>query len=103
MKPEQIYMELKDLAEKLGITVSEQNLRKTGIHVGSGLCKIKGKNVFIMDKHESIHGKIDILANCLGDMPTEDIYIVPAVRDVLSPASFRRKAGRRERSEHDQG
>jgi len=49
MKPEQIYQELKDLAEKLEITVSEQNLRTAGIKVKSGLCKVKGKNMFIMD------------------------------------------------------
>ena len=36
MKPDNIYQELKDLAEKLNITVAEQNLRKTGIHVNSG-------------------------------------------------------------------
>ena len=30
MKPEQIYQELKDLAEKLGVTVSEQNFRASG-------------------------------------------------------------------------
>ena len=49
MKPEQIYQELKDLAEKLEITVSEQNLRTAGIKVKSGLCKVKGKNLFVMD------------------------------------------------------
>ena len=53
MKPEQIYQELKDLAEKLEITFSEQNLRIAGLKVKSGLCKVKGKNLFIMDKHRS--------------------------------------------------
>ena len=54
MKPEMIYQELKDLAEKLGITVKEENFKKTGIHVKSGLCKIKGEQFFIMDKHKKI-------------------------------------------------
>ena len=84
MKPEQIYNELKDLAEKIGITVSEQNLRKTGISVKSGLCKVKGKPIFIMDKHKSIHKKNDILISFLKKMPHEDIYVVPAVRDLIS-------------------
>lgn len=83
MKPDRIYQELKDLAEKLDITVSEQNLRKTGIHVKSGLCTVKGQKMFIMDKHETIHNKIEILAECLGGIPTEEIYIVPAIRDVI--------------------
>ncbi|MEA3437096.1 MAG: hypothetical protein U9R43_11565 [Thermodesulfobacteriota bacterium] len=84
MKPEQIYQELKDLVEKLGITVSEQNLRKTGIIIKSGICKVKGKQIFIMDKHKSIHKKNVILTSFLKELPHEDIYVVPAVRDLIS-------------------
>jgi len=84
MKPEQIYQELKDLAEKLNITVSEQNLRKTGLNVKSGLCKVKGKQIFIMDKHKSIHKKNKILVSLLKELPHENIYIVPAVRELIS-------------------
>ena len=84
MKPEQIYLELKDIAEKLGITVSEQNLRKTGISVKSGICKVKGKQIFIIDKHKSIHKKNVILTSFLKEIPHEDIYVVPAVRELIS-------------------
>ena len=86
MKPEHIYQELKDLAEKLEITVSEQNLRTAGIagiKVKSGLCKVKGKNLFIMDKHKSIHKKIDTLASQLAKFPHEDLYVMPAIREIL--------------------
>ena len=83
MKPEQIYQELKDLAEKLAVTVSEQNLRTAGIKVKSGLCRVKGKDLFIMDKHHSIHKKIRILAAQLAGMPHEDVYVMPAVREIL--------------------
>ena len=83
MKPENIYQELKDLAEKLEITVSEQNLRTAGIKVKSGLCKVKGKNLFIMDKHKSIHKKIDTLASQLAIFPHEDLYLMPAIREIL--------------------
>ena len=83
MKPDQIYQELKDLAEKLEITVSEQNFRNTGIKVRSGLCKVKGKNIFIMDKHKSIHKKIDALASQLTEFPHEDLYVMPAIREIL--------------------
>ncbi|UCD79763.1 MAG: hypothetical protein JSW26_31000 [Desulfobacterales bacterium] len=83
MKPEQIYQELKDLAEKLEISVSEQNLKTAGIKVKSGLCKVKGKNMFIMDKHKSIHKKIKILASHLATIPCEHVFVIPAVRDLL--------------------
>ena len=84
MKPEQIYQELKDLTEKLGISVSEQNLRKSGISVKSGLCKVKGKQIFVMDKHKSIYKKNAILASLLQELPHENIYVVPAVRELIS-------------------
>ena len=84
MKPEQIYQELKDLTEKLGISVSEQNLRKSGISVKSGLCKLKGKQIFIIDKEKSIYKKNAILTSLLQELPHENIYVVPAVRELIS-------------------
>jgi len=84
MKPEQIYQELKDLAEKLAVTVTEQNLRTAGIKVKSGLCKVKGKDLFVMDKHKSIHKKIKILAAQLAGMSHEGVFVIPAVREVLN-------------------
>ena len=83
MKPAQIYQALKELAEKLQVTVAEQNLRATGVRARSGLCKIKGKYVFVMDKQKPVSKKIDLLAECLSRMPHEDIYILPAVRERL--------------------
>jgi ABC-type enterochelin transport system substrate-binding protein len=86
MKSEQLYQELKDLAERMQITVSEQNLRTSGIKVHSGLCTVKGKQMFIMDKHKSVHKKIRILAEQLATMPMEHLYIIPAVRELLNGA-----------------
>jgi len=87
MTPDQLYQELKDLAERLHITVTEQNLRSTGIKVQSGLCTVKGKKMFIMDKHKSVPKKIRILAAQLAAMPLEHLYIIPAVRELLNKAS----------------
>jgi len=83
MKPDQLYQELIDLAERMHISVSEQNLRTAGIKVQSGLCTVKGKKMFIMDKHKSVHKKIRILAAELARMPLEHLYIIPAVREML--------------------
>ena len=83
MKPEQLYQELKHLAEKLGLCVSEQNFRTTGIHVRSGICKIKNEHHFIIDKHLSLSKKTEVLAECLSQLPHESIYTLPAVRDFL--------------------
>ena len=83
MKPEELYENLKQLAERLEITVSEENLKRSGIKVQSGFCKVRGNMLFIIDKKLKTHKKVDILAEFLSTMPHEKIYIVPAVRDLL--------------------
>ncbi len=83
MKPDQIYQDLKELAEKLDVTVSEQNLRSTGIRVKSGICKVKGKNILIMDNQLPFKDKNEILASCLSKLSHENIFIVPALREFL--------------------
>lgn len=83
MKPDQLYQELQDLAERMQITVSEQNLKVAGIKVRSGLCTVKGQKLFVMDKHKSVQKKIKILAAELALIPHEDMYIIPAVRELL--------------------
>ena len=91
MKPEQIYQELKDLAEKLGVTVSEQNFRTSGIPVKSGFCIVKGAMHCILDKHISFNKKATVLAQALHDLPHEKLYIVPAVREYIQKAGARPK------------
>jgi hypothetical protein len=83
MKPEQIYQELKDLAEKLDVTVSEQSFRASGITVKSGFCLIKGKMHCIIDKNITLHKKTTILARSLFELPHENLFVVPAVRDLI--------------------
>ena len=84
MKPDQIYQSLLELAEKLDIEVSEQNFKPSGIRVTSGLCRIKGKTVYIMDKHKPLKSKVKLLAAELARQPHEDIFIVPVLRDLLA-------------------
>lgn len=83
MKPEQIYEQLKDFAEKLNITVKEKKLDLAGIHVKSGLCKIKGNNIFIMDKKKSVQKKNEMLASCLGKIQHDHVYAVPFIREFI--------------------
>ena len=84
MKPEKIYQELIMLAEKLGIAVSEQNFRQTGVKAQSGLCKVKGQMRLILDKHKSFHDKNEILIESFSKMPHENVYVIPAVRELLN-------------------
>jgi hypothetical protein len=83
LKPEKLYQELKDLAEKLGIVVSEHNFRNTGIHVKSGYCKVKDVDHCIINKHLKLNKKMEVLGECLSLFPHETVYTVPAAREFL--------------------
>jgi hypothetical protein len=86
VKPDKLYQELKDIAEKIGVRVSEQNFRTTGIRVKSGFCVVKDQNCCIIDKHLKLAKKLEVLAECIGENAhetLEGIYIVPAVREYL--------------------
>ena len=84
MTPEQMYQELKDLADKLQVTVSEKSFRNIGIAVSSGFCIVKKENRCIIDKRLKLPRKLELLAECLAGMAHEDVYVVPAVRELLN-------------------
>jgi hypothetical protein len=84
MKSDQLFHEMKLLAEKFDITVTEQNFRKTGISIKSGYCKVKGNKYFYIDKDLPVSKKNEILAEFLSGLEYDNIYIIPAVRDYLS-------------------
>lgn len=83
MKPEILYRELINLAERLGIQVAEQNFRTAGIRVQSGFCKVQNQDLFLIDKHLKLSKKIEVLVDFLGELPIDEIFVVPAVRDYL--------------------
>jgi hypothetical protein len=90
MKPEKLYHELKDLAERIGMRVSEQNFRiTTGIRVKSGFCIVKDQECCIIDKHLRLSKKSEVLAECIHEKLTasndsiETVFMVPAVREYI--------------------
>jgi hypothetical protein len=62
--------------------------------VKSGFCLIKGKMHCIIDKNITLHNKTSILAQSLFELPHENLFVVPAVRDLIQ------KSGRKDNSGH---
>ena len=97
MKAETLYRELRILAEKLNIDVSEQNFKIAGVHVKSGFCRVKGKDMFLIDKHKPVSKRVAILSEFLAEQAYEHVYVVPAVREHLEryrPARPEKPEGR---------
>ena len=88
MKDEQLYQELKNLAEKLEVTVAEHSFKNAGVAVKSGFCVVKSKKHCIIDRNARLKVKIDVLAELLARIPHEHIFVVPAVRDLLDSLSI---------------
>ena len=83
MKPEQLYQDMKAAAEKLGVTVAEKSFKNVGIRVESGLCTVRGKRLYILDRNKTLHEKIALLGGCLAEMQSDHIYMVPFMREYL--------------------
>lgn len=83
MNADRLFQELKDLSERLGVEVSEQNFRATGIKARSGFCVVKGKSMYLIDKNKKLARRIQILSEFLGSRITEDVFMVPALREHL--------------------
>ncbi|NNG00732.1 MAG: hypothetical protein HKM93_15205 [Desulfobacteraceae bacterium] len=98
MKAEEIYRELKKVAERLEVTVSEQNFRSTGIKAKSGYCLVRNEQHCYIDKHLRIHRKVEVLAECIGQLPYENVFVIPAVREIIDRYVAKEKKKRRQES-----
>ena len=84
MKVDQLFGELKLLAEKLGVEVSEQNFRTTGIAVRSGFCKVKDRDLFLIDKHLKKTKKVEVLAEHLAQLSLATISVSSDLKTYLA-------------------
>ena len=83
LNSEQLYERLENLAQQLGISIRYENLSASTIRVRSGLCKVKGRSLYIMDSSKALGEKIRLLKECLSQMDLEGVYVLPAVRRFL--------------------
>ena len=60
------------------------SFKSSGFPVKSGMCKIKGQDRIVLDKHKSKDDKIDVLIDCLRTYPIDNIFMIPAIRDLLN-------------------
>jgi hypothetical protein len=82
--------ELKNAAEKLGLSVREERLlREVGYRVRSGSCRVRGEEVIFLDRGLPPSAQIDVLVDELAGRPLEDIYLSPAARALLESATVR--------------
>ncbi|MCK4728431.1 MAG: hypothetical protein KAT27_05880 [Desulfobacterales bacterium] len=83
MEPEKTYQYLEDLAEQLGISIRYDDFSDPEVPATSGLCKVRGRRFYIMDRSKGLSEKISLLSQCLCRMDLDDVYVLPAIRELL--------------------
>jgi len=83
MEADRLYQQLENLAEQLGISIQYDDLSRSGPPATSGLCVVKGKKLYIMDRSQSLSEKIRLLSECLSQMDLNGVYVLPAIRKLL--------------------
>ena len=80
----QLVSELEELAQRCGIEVRhERLLREIGYRARSGSCKVKEKNLVILDRTLAPAEQVEILADALRGQDLESLYLSPAARRLL--------------------
>ena len=72
-----------ELAEKLSVRVIFKNLKDDEFVVRSGMCSVKGDTFIIIDSRAALEEKIETLCRELKKFNLDNIFISPALRDIL--------------------
>ena len=86
MEAEKAYQHLEKLAEQLGISIRYDDFGDPQLPASSGLCKVRGRHLYIMDRSKSLSERIRLLSQCLCRMDLDAVYVVPAIRELLDAA-----------------
>ena len=86
MQSRKVLEYLEDLALRLGVEIVYEKLGEEEFSVKGGLCKVKGTYKIFMDQSVTIEGQIKILASALSSFDTEEVYILPFIREILDKA-----------------
>lgn len=78
MKTEQIVKELRDAAKQLGLEVRTEKGNFRG-----GRCMVGGQDFVVLNKRHIPEVQLNILAECLRDVPIDTLFLKPAVRQAL--------------------
>lgn len=79
--------QLEELAGKLGIEIRYRNIATEEPHRTGGLCRVNGQYVLIIHSRLTVKGKIGMLIKTLKGFEMDEVYLLPAIRDLLEKSS----------------
>ncbi len=78
-----LLQHLENLALQLNIEVRYEDLSDKEIPIHSGVCKLSGRSLIIIDLHLPLMERARILASELSRYDLESLYVLPRVRDFI--------------------
>ncbi len=85
MDAQTLFAELEDLLRRLGVTIKTEKLSTTAPWVKGGLYKVKGQTCCLIDSSAPLSETNDVLLDAVAQLDLEDVYIKPAVRELIAP------------------
>lgn len=52
-----------------------------------GLCRLRDRSLIIVDAHAPLEGRIQVLARALSRVDLSEVYVLPALRELLEQAA----------------
>ena len=85
--------DMKEVAAKLSIEIVTKNLFDQEISIQSGYCKVKGRDMVILDKQLTPEEQVEVILNTLKQFDLETIYLPSWIRESIeSDSSIRNES-----------
>ncbi len=79
-----IVEELAEAAERVGLQVRrEKILREIGYRTRGGACRLREKDLVIIDRDQPASEQLEVLAEALRSRDLEALYLSPAARRIV--------------------
>ena len=76
--------ELAQAAQQVGLEVRrEKILREIGYRTRGGACRLREKNLVIIDRDQPASEQLEVIAEALRSRDLESVYLSPAARRVM--------------------
>jgi hypothetical protein len=83
MNEEVLLSQLTELAEKLGISVREENINLEESSGTGGLCRVEGKYILLLNSRAAVQEKNQVAIRALRQFDLSNIYLKPIIRELL--------------------
>lgn len=80
----QLLQELEAVAAELAVELRREDLDGSR----GGLCRLRGRTCILLDRSLSVPERVDLMVGALSQLTLHDVFVRPAVRELLERRSM---------------